>query len=193
MPLRFQLYHLPGTAFRREMEITWFGIPVLRALDQYLNGKGMTGPVGTLATGPTVDQGANMILWAEASFMPSLLITDRRIRWEAIDAHSARLIFPFGEGVDEMIFYFDPESGLPTRTWAMRYRSADGAKVPWYGETLSWQSIDGIQVPREVAATWEDEGSPWSIWTFEGVVWNTDISEHFTDATLPAAGAMNAK
>jgi hypothetical protein len=80
MPLRFQLYHRPGHDFRRNMEVTWFGLPVLKAMDQYLNGKGTTGPAGNLATGPKVDQGANLILWAESPFMPSLLVTDPRIR-----------------------------------------------------------------------------------------------------------------
>jgi hypothetical protein len=188
MPLRFRLYHLPGRAFRREMEVTWFGIPVLHALDSYIDGKGMTGPVGQLESGPKVDQGANLILWAEASFMPSLLISDPRIRWEAIDATSARLFFPFGSGEDEMIFHFDPQSGLITRTFALRYRGSDGEKAPWHAEILSWQTIDGMQIPREVAVTWEDDGSPWSIWTFEGVVWNTDVSKQITqeDATKSA-------
>jgi hypothetical protein len=177
MPLRFQLYHRPGRAFRRDMEVTWFGLPVLKALDQYVDGKGMTGPLGNLATGPEVDQGANLILWAEASFMPSLLVTDPRIRWEAIDETSARLIFPLGEGEDEMIFHFDPSSGLLTRTTAMRYRDAQHGKIPWSAGILDWQTVHGVQLPRRVAITWADQGRPWSYWDFEHVAWNVDIAQ----------------
>lgn len=177
MPLRFQLYHRPGQAFQRNMEVTWFGLPVLKALDQYLDGKGMTGPMNNLATGPKVDQGANLILWAEATFYPSLLLTDPRIRWEAIDDNSARLILPFGDTQDELIFYFDPETGLVTRTWAMRYQSNAGEKEPWSAEIQAWQTIDGMQFPARVAVTWEKAGKPWSYWDFEGVRWNVEIDD----------------
>ncbi|MFN8442841.1 MAG: DUF6544 family protein [Caldilineaceae bacterium] len=176
MPVRFQLYHLPGRAFRREMKITWFGIPVMRALDSYLDNKGMTGPSFQLESGPGVDQGANMILWAEATFYPSLLVTDPRIHWEAIDQNSARLLFPFGDGQDELIFHFDPATGLVTRTWAMRSQG-NGGKAPWFAEIVAWQTINGIQVPKQVAVTWEAQGKPWSIWDFEGMAWNVDVTE----------------
>lgn len=177
MPLRFQLYHRPGQAFLRKMAVTWFGLPVLHALDQYLNGNGATGPVNNLETGPRVNQGANLILWAEASFFPSLLVTDPRIRWEAIDDTSARLIFPFDEQADEMIFTFDPETGLLARTWALRYQGGSGEKVPWYAEIVSWQTVDGMQLPKRVAVTWENEGSPWSYWDFDEIRWNVAIDD----------------
>ncbi|MCB0082916.1 MAG: hypothetical protein KDE47_18380, partial [Caldilineaceae bacterium] len=172
MPLRYRLYHRPGVAFRREMEITWFGLPILKALDVYNHGEGATGPLNNLATGPRVNQGANLILWAEASFFPSLLVTDPRIRWEPIDESSARLIFPFDDETDEIIFSFDPETGLLARTWALRYQGHSGEKVPWYAEIVSWQTVDGMQLPKRVAVTWENEGSPWSYWDFDAIRWN---------------------
>ncbi len=187
MPLRFQLYHRPGQAFQRNMEVTWFGLPVLKALDQYLDGKGMTGPINNLATGPKVDQGANLILWAEATFYPSLLLTDPRIRWEAIDDTSARLILPFGDTQEELIFYFDPATGLVTRTWALRYQTNTGEKEPWFAEIQAWQTIDGRQFPARVAVTWEKDGKPWSYWDFEGVRWNVAI-----DDVLPVPRAAMA-
>lgn len=186
MPLRFQLYHRPGQAFQRNMEVTWFGWPVLKALDQYLAGKGMTGPANNLATGPKVEQGANLILWAEATFYPSLLLTDPRIRWEAIDDSSARLLLPFGDTQDEMIFYFDPETGLVTRTWAMRYQNNGGEKEPWFAEIQTWQTIDGMQIPARVAVTWEKAGQPWSYWDFEGVRWNVEIDDVLPVSTTVA-------
>jgi hypothetical protein len=176
MPLRFRLYHRPGRDFKREMEVTWFGLPVLKAIDQYLNGKGMTGPVGNVATGPEVDQGANLILWAEASLMPSLLVSDPRVRWEAIDDVTARLIVPFGDQQDELVFHFDADTGLIARTSALRYRDKQGGKIVWYADTLAWQAVHGMKLPARVAITWADQGRPWSYWDFEGVVWNVDIS-----------------
>lgn len=182
MPLRFRLYHRPGHDFRREMEVTWFGIPVLKALDQYINGVGMTGPVGHADTGPEVNQGSNMIIWAESTFYPSLLITDPRIRWEAIDDTSARLLFPFGDQQDEMIFYFDPATGLVTRTWALRYQGTTGKKVPWYGEIQEWQTIRDMKLPLRVAVRWENQTGPWSYWEFENIWWNIDLTQQLPTA-----------
>lgn len=177
MPLRFLLYHRPGYDFRRAMEVTWFGLPVLKAMDQFINGKGMTGPVGNADTGPEVDQGSNMILWAEATFYPSLLLTDRRIRWEAIDETRARLHFPFGEQEDELVFHFDPQTGLVSRTSALRYQGNTGKKVPWYAEIQEWQTINGMKLPLEVSVVWENQPGPWSYWRFEHILWNVDISQ----------------
>lgn len=192
MPLRFLLYHRPGYDFRRDMEVTWFGLPVLKAMDQYINGKGMTGPVGNADTGPEVDQGSNMILWAEATFYPSLLITDSRIRWEAIDDNSARLRFPFGAQQDELIFQFDPETGLVTRTSALRYQGNTGKKVPWYAEIQEWQTVNGMKLPLTVAVVWETQRGPWSYWNFEHILWNVDISQQLPTATTTRAGQPQA-
>ncbi len=181
LPLRYRLVHRPGYAFERYMEITWFGLPLLKAIDRYVDGLGMTGPVGRAATGPATDQGANMILWAEAPLMPSLWLTDRRIRWQAVDDTTARLIFPFGDGEDELTVYFDPESGLIARMAALRYRNEESGKIPWHVDFLSWQMVNGVKLPARIAVTWEDQGKPWSYWNIEDVYWNVDISK-----TLPA-------
>lgn len=182
MPLRFRLYHHPGYDFRREMEVTWFGIPVLKALDQYINGVGMTGPVGKADTGPRVDQGSNMILWAEAPFYPSLLVTDPRIRWEAIDETSARLRFPFGDQEDELVYHFDATSGLLTHMTALRYQGGSGEKVGWRVDFQRWQTVNGMQLPLRVAITWANQGGPWSYWDFEEIRWNVDISQQLPTA-----------
>jgi hypothetical protein len=177
LPLRYRLVHRPGYDFERHMEVTWFGLPVLRAIDRFIDGAGMTGPVGKAATGPAVDQGANMILWAEAPLMPSLWITDSRIRWEAIDDTTARLIFPYGQEEDELTVHFDPESGLVTRITALRYRDEKSDKIPWHVDFLSWQMVNGAKLPARIAVTWEDQGEPWSYWNFQDIYWNVDVSK----------------
>lgn len=184
LPLRYRLVHKPGYDFERYMEVTWFGFPVLKATDRYINGVGMTGPLGNAAMGPAIDQGANMILWAEAPLMPSLWITDRRIRWEEIDDTTARLIFPYGDEEDHLTVHFDPESGLITRMTALRSRDEQSGKIPWHVDFLSWQTLNGAKLPARIAVTWEDQGEPWSYWDFEQVFWNVDISQ-----VLPATVA----
>jgi hypothetical protein len=188
LPLRFRLVHRPGYAFERYMEVTWFGRTVLKAIDRYVGGEGMTGPLGNEATGPAVDQGANLILWAEAPLMPSLWINDERIRWEAIDDTSARLFFPFGDEEDELTVYFDPESNLITRISALRFRDLESGKIPWHADFLEWKTHNGTLVPAYIAITWEDQGEPWSYWNLEHYFWNIDISDVL--AQEPAADGV---
>jgi len=43
-------------------------------------------PVGVVANEPKADMAANLALWGEqAIWMPSVLATDRRLRWQVID------------------------------------------------------------------------------------------------------------
>lgn len=176
LPLRYRLVHHPGYAFERYMEVTWFGLPILKAIDRYVDGFGMTGPMGKAATGPAINQGANMILWAEVPLMPTIWLTDARIRWEAIDDTTARLIFPFEEEEDELTVHFDPDSGLIRRITALRYRDESSGKIPWHADFLTWQTTNDIQLPERIAITWEDQGEPWSYWDIDAVFWNVDIS-----------------
>lgn len=177
LPLRYRLVHRPGYAFERYMEVTWFGVPVLKAIDRYMDGFGMTGPMGKEATGPAINQGANMILWAEAPLMPTLWLTDERIRWEAIDETTARLIFPFEDSEDELTVHFNPDSGLIRRITALRYRDESSGKIPWHADFLTWQTVNGMQLPEHLSITWEDQGEPWSYWDIDAIFWNVDISE----------------
>jgi hypothetical protein len=187
MPMRFQLYHRVGYDFRREMQITWFGFPVLKALDQYVNGQGMTGLVGKADTGERVDQGSNMILFAEAPLYPAIFVTDPRIRWVAIDETSAQMFFPFGAEEDAMTVYFDPQTALITKMTALRYFGANGEKEPWRVDFLTWQQVDGMTIPERSAITWEKQGKPWSYWDITGVAWNVDLTTVLTPtlATQP--------
>jgi hypothetical protein len=177
LPMRYRLVHRPGVAFERYMEITWFGIPIMKAIDRFVNGQGMTGPVGSAATGPNIDQGSNMVLFAESPLMPSLLVDDKRLRWEAVDDTMAKLFFPFEGGEDELHVYFDQETSLISCMTGLRYKGLAAEKVLWRCNFVSWQDVNGAKLPARVAITWEDDGKPWSYWDFQKVAWNVDISE----------------
>jgi hypothetical protein len=179
--MRFKGYYVPGRAFRREMEITWFGVPILRGSDAYLGGEGsleITGLVNTSSRGENFDQGQNLAMWAEAPFTtPSVLVLDPRTRWEPIDAHTARLIVPFGEREEVLRAEFDPQSGLMRSMSGMRYRNHEKAKTPWRGELSDWRTLHGIKVPHRNVAIWEDLGDPYGIFEVEGAEYNVDVSE----------------
>jgi len=179
-PARFRFTYIAGQGYRRYIEATVFGYPVMKVNEWYLDGKArMELPVGVIENEPKIDMAANLALWGEAVWMPSILITDARVRWEAVDDGTARLVVPFGDEEDAFTVAFDRQTGLIRMMEAMRYREAtDEAKIPWRNELLGWQSFHGIEVPSLVATTWLDEGAPWAMWTIEDVVYNVDVSEY---------------
>jgi hypothetical protein len=179
--MRFKGYYVPGREFRRDMEITWFGVPILRGSDAYLGGEGsleITGLVNTSSRGENFDQGQNLAMWAEAPFTtPSVVVLDPRARWEPTDAHTARLVVPFGEREEILRAEFDPESGLMRSMSGMRYRDQEKSKTPWRGEFSDWRMLHRIKVPHQNVAIWEDQRQPYGIFEIEGTEYNVDVSE----------------
>ena len=180
-PARFRFTHIAGQGYRHYIEATIFGYPVMKVNEWYLDGHArMELPVGVIENEPKIDMAANLALWGESVFwLPSVLVTDPRVRWEAMDDTTARLVVPFGEEEDTFTVTFDPQTGLIRTMEAMRYREAtDEAKIPWRNEPLGWQTFHGIKIPSPAALTWLDEGTPWSVWTIEDVAYNVDVSEY---------------
>jgi hypothetical protein len=187
-PSRFRFIHTAGQGYRHYIEATIFGYPVMKVNEWYLDGKAcMELPVGVIENEPKIDMAANLALWGESIWFPSILVTDPRVRWEAVDDTTARLFVPFesaqgsssSEEEDTFTVTFDPQTGLIRTLEAMRYREAtDEAKIPWRNEPLGWQTLNGVRIPSPASVTWLDEGTPWSVWTVEDVVYNVDVSEY---------------
>lgn len=183
-PMRFKSYHVAGREFRRDMELTWFGLPVFQGYDAYIDGKGaleFTGLLGLLNVsdeGEKIDQADNLVVWAEAPFTtPSAMVLDPRVRWEPMDVASARLVFPFGDGEESLRAEFDPGTGLIESISGMRYRGQEETKIPYRGEYAGWEAEHGMKVPHRDAAAWEDMGGPYVVLSIEGAEYNVDVSE----------------
>ena len=177
VPVQWKAEYVPGQAFVREMDVTWFGMKVLRAEDIYVDGRGSVIAGGrVLGAGPHVDQGANMTLWAEGIWFPSVLLTDPRVRWEAVDAQTARLVFPHETEEDSVLYHFDTETGLISEITALRYRDPDQEREPWRIEFTAWREFHGIKIPSQLWVTWEEQGQPWAHFTVEGLEYNVDLS-----------------
>jgi hypothetical protein len=199
-PVRFKAYYdVSAGAFSRDMEITWFGVPVFRGRDTYLQDKGVMRITGlrelVQATyeGVGIDQGGNLAMWGELlGYAPQALLLDPRVRWEESDASSARLVVPFGEGEDSLRVDFDPGTGLMTRVSGMRYRGQEETKTPWRGESSSWSLVQGVLVPHRLAGRWEDQEEPYVVLDLEGAEYNVDLSEKVPGAVTSRGGAAPA-
>ncbi len=175
---RFRFTHEAGIGYRHYIEVTWFGIPIMRVNESYLDGHGrMELPFG-VEQGAEIDQGARLALWAEAVWFPALWWTHSGVQWQPVDAETALLLTPNDNGHDAFVARFDPESGELRMLEAMRYRTNEPRRTLWITQTGATRSIDGYHVPAVGSITWLDEGRPWAVFTVESVTYNTDVRQY---------------
>jgi hypothetical protein len=182
IPGRFRITHIAGQAYRHYIEATFFGLPIIKVNEWYLDGKArLQLPFGVVENEAKIDMAANLGLWAESIWLPSVFLTDSRVRWETIDEATARLVVPFGEQEDSFTVGFNPHTGLIRTLETMRFQEAtDEAKTLWRNEALGWQTFNEITIPSRASVTWGDDGVPWSVWTVEDVAYNVDVSAYVT-------------
>lgn len=166
-PMRFRFTHVAGRSYRHYIELTIFGLPVLRVNEWFVDGQGRAElPWGSVEGNSKWDQGANLGMWFEAlQWFPAVLLTDSRVRWEPVDAATALLVVPFGDQEERFVVRFDPASGELQHFEVMRYKGGEGEKVLY---------IDGI---------WFDDGRPWIHPAIDEIALNVDV-----DTSLAARG-----
>jgi len=181
LPSRFVFVHHAGRGYRHYFEATFFGLPVLKVNEGYIDGQSFfESPMGTYHNDANTNQGANLALWAEAGWFPSIWVTDPRVRWVGVDESTALLYVPF-EGISEtFVVRFDPQTGLIDRMEAMRYRQpGEGrSKILWITHNELGATIPGTKIGAVGSATWIDQGRPWAIFEVEQAAYGVDVQEY---------------
>lgn len=172
LPARFVMVHNTGRDYRHYFEATFFGMPFIKVNEGYLNGESFfESPMGTYYNDPNSNQGANLALWAEGAWFPSIWLTDPRVRWEAVDDNTALLFVPFEDEMENFVVRFNPQNGLVDTMEVMRFKAPnDKNKVLWITSSSEDRSVS--------YATWLDAGKPWAALGLEQIVFNVDVSQY---------------
>lgn len=182
MPARFLFVHEAGKGYRHYFEATWFGLPIMKVNERYVDGKSLFELPGgaPIDNDASTNQAANLAVWAEAAWFPSTWITDPRVRWEAVDDNTALLFVPFENQEENFVMRFNPETGMLDSMEAMRYRNAgpQAKKILWVTHNIEGAKIEGSKLDATGSATWMDQGKPWAIFTLEEMNYNVDVSTY---------------
>ncbi len=181
IPARFVFVHNAGKDYRHYFEATLFGIPLLKVNEGYVDGASFfESPMGSYYDDANFNQGANLALWAEAVWFPTLWVTDMRARWQPVDEHSALLYVPFEDGEENFLVRFNPQTGLIATMEAMRYRDpGEGQpKILWIVGDEARQPVAETDTGAGGWAMWLDQGEPWAHFYLEELIYNVDVSAY---------------
>jgi hypothetical protein len=180
MPARFRFYYDAARSSEyHDIQVTWFTLPVLRVTERFLDGQSIIDIpiIGRVENDPYTNAAANQGYWSEVlAWAPALLFADPRVRWEAIDATSARMFPPNAAAEEAFTVTFDADSGLMSRLQTLRYGDSEPrAYQRWTTRVLEWSQVNGLYVATRSDVQWNDD-TPWATWEVEQVVYNVDVT-----------------
>jgi hypothetical protein len=169
LPIEAVMWHELGRHHVVDLRVGIGPVTFVRGLDGYVDGSGFSRISHTLDIGPEVDQASLLFMWSEAILFPACWADREDVAWTPLDDDSAAVTFAEPEAPVPAVVAFDPDSGMPTRFRAERFKGMGGARkgvgparVEWIVDYGPWQPTeDGVPMPCSATVTWADEPGPW--------------------------------
>jgi hypothetical protein len=135
----------------------------VRVHDAYVAGEGMLTAalfglftVVDLHDSKALAAGELMRFLAEAAWYPTALLPSQGVRWEEVDAGSARAILVDGMVAVLLLFTFNEHDVIETVCAQDRERIVGTRRVPtaWRGRFWNYREQDGMRVPGDGEVSW---------------------------------------
>jgi len=181
-PARFKFYYEAGQAYYHLIQLGWFGYPILTVHERYQDGEAILALPGNLVQhNANTNAAANLGMWAECIWVPSIWFTDSRLQWQAIDDTTARLIVPNADDEETFVVRFDPNTNLITSLTTKRFQGTDSKeRLAWINRALAWQTIGSTPVPVEAEIQWGHD-KPWAQWHVRHILYNVDVAARLAE------------
>jgi len=117
-------------------------------------------PLKRIASSEGLTQAQRLRFLAEAVWYPTRLLPSQGVRWEAIDAESARATLIEGEARASLVFSFDANGLVRSVRAEARARLVGKALVdtPWEGRFWEYRQHGGMLIPVQAESAWIENG-----------------------------------
>lgn len=141
--------------------------------DAYVAGAGMLRasvlglvPVADLQGSGELAQGELMRYLAEAAWYPTALLPSQGVRWEPVDANSARATLADGGTWVSLVFRFGDDGLIDTVRADARGRTIANTVIPtpWMGRFWNYTVRDGMRIPLDGEVAWIMPEGPRPYW-----------------------------
>jgi hypothetical protein len=114
-------------------------------------------PLSDLHGTPELAQGELMRWLAEACWYPTALLPSQGVRWQAVDAQSARATFSDSGQEVNLLFHFGSDGLVDTIRSSARPRTVAGqvTMAPWLVRVWGYEERSGMRVPAEGEVAWQ--------------------------------------
>ncbi len=138
------------------------GVPV-RVHDAYVAGEGLLHAavlglftVAHISGTRDMAEGELLRFFAEATWYPTALLPSQGVRWDAVDAHSARGTLEEGDIKVTLLYGFNDGGLIETVRAESRGRMVNGRPVPtpWQGRFWNYVERSGMRVPLNGEVAW---------------------------------------
>lgn len=192
IPLAIRMSHRLGDAFVHRIRIGRGPLSIPFGMDAYVDGHGLMRVGPSVQTGSTYDDGALIAMWGEALVFPSAWLHRPDVRWDAVNAQTARLVISSEHGEVPLTVAFDTSVGFPVSCEADRHKGA-GPRVRWTGRWSRWRPTRaGIFAPSWMSVQWADEDRPWLDLRVTSIELNGPVERDIADARRVLVAASPA-
>ncbi|MDY0076940.1 MAG: hypothetical protein RBR87_06650 [Bacteroidales bacterium] len=181
-----QVFSVQNPAFVWKVNMNMTPFIKIAGRDKFVDGKGeMQIKLFSLLNivnekGAKMDEGTMQRYLGEIVWFPTAALS-RHIKWEEIDAYSAKATMEYKGTKGSGTFYFN-EKGDFVRYSALRFKGNEAAAKPyeWIIDVSEYAVVDDVKIPVKMTATWRLDEADWTWLDLEitDIKYNTQVSSN---------------